>query len=166
MVSERPQRGSWPPRARRSRSTAQWAPYLAVNLLGVLACSRAVVPGMITARRGRLITVISDAGRVGEPGLDAYAAAKAGAGGLMRSLAQSLGRFGITANSVALGMTRTPAMDAALADPEFVARVLSRYAIRRVGEPAAALIAFLASPAASWITGQTYPVNGGFSVTQ
>ncbi|OXR40163.1 3-oxoacyl-[acyl-carrier-protein] reductase FabG [Nocardia cerradoensis] len=146
---------------------AQWAPFLEVNLYGVLACCRAVVPGMIEARHGRIITVVSDAGRVGEAGLEAYSAAKAGAAGLMRSLAHSLGRFGITANSVALGITRTPAMDAILADPDLVTRVLSRYPVRRVGEPAdaAAMISFLASTAGSWITGQTYPVNGGFSVT-
>ncbi|AHH19998.1 putative 3-oxoacyl-[acyl-carrier-protein] reductase [Nocardia nova SH22a] len=146
----------------------QWAPFLQVNLYGVLACCRAVVPGMISARHGRIITVVSDAGRVGAAGLEAYGAAKAGAAGLMRSLAHSLGRFGITANSVALGITRTPAMDAVLADADLVARVLSRYPLRRVGEPAdaAAMISFLASGAGGWITGQTYPVNGGFSVTR
>lgn len=147
---------------------AQWTPFLEVNLYGVLACCRVVVPGMIAARHGRLITVVSDAGRVGAAGLEAYSAAKAGAAGLMRSLAHSLGRFGITANSVALGITRTPAMDAVLADRSMLDRVLSRYPVRRVGEPAdaAAVISFLASAAGSWITGQTYPVNGGFSVTQ
>lgn len=147
---------------------ANWEPFLAVNLTGVLACSRAVTPGMIELGRGRLITVISDAGRVGEAGLEVYSAAKAGAAGLMRALARSLGRFGITANSVALGFTRTPAMTRVLENEEMVKRALAHYSIRRVGEPtdAAALISFLASPAASWITGQTYPVNGGFSVSQ
>jgi 3-oxoacyl-[acyl-carrier protein] reductase len=147
---------------------AAWEPFLAVNLHAVLACSRAVVPGMIAAGGGRLITVISDAGRVGEAGLEAYSAAKAGAAGLMRALARSLARFHITANSVAIGMTRTPAMERVLADDEMTGRVLSHYLIRRVGEPAdvAAMVSYLASEAGSWITGQTYPVNGGFSVTQ
>ncbi|MBL1080195.1 SDR family oxidoreductase [Nocardia sp. 2] len=147
---------------------AQWEPYLTVNLLGVMVCCRAVIPGMIEARHGRLITVISDAGRVGQAGLEVYSAAKAGAAGLMRGLARSLGRFDITANSVALGMTRTPAMDEVLDDDARVEKILAGYPIRRVGEPAdaAAVISFLASPAAGWITGQTYPVNGGFSVTQ
>jgi 3-oxoacyl-[acyl-carrier protein] reductase len=147
---------------------ADWEPFVAVNLRAVLACSRAVVPAMIAAGGGRLITIISDAGRVGEAGLEAYSAAKAGAAGLMRALARSLARFHITANSVAIGMTRTPAMERVLADDEMTGRVLSHYLIRRVGEPAdvAAMVSFLASEAASWITGQTYPVNGGFSVTQ
>lgn len=145
-----------------------WEPYLAVNLFGVMACCRAVVPGMIEAGGGRLITVISDAGRVGEANMEAYSAAKAGAAGLMRALARSLGRHRITANSVALGFTRTPAMDLVLANEEMTKKALSNYMIRRVGEPtdAAAMVSYLASEAASWITGQTIPVNGGFSVTQ
>lgn len=146
---------------------ADWERYLAVNLHGVLACCRAVIPGMISARHGRIITVISDAGRVGEAGLEVYSAAKAGAAGLMRSLARSLGRYGITANSVALGFTRTPAMAGVLDDDARVAKILAGYPLRRVGEPAdaAAVIGLLAAPAGGWITGQTYPVNGGFSVT-
>jgi 2-hydroxycyclohexanecarboxyl-CoA dehydrogenase len=145
-----------------------WEQFMAVNLSAVMSCCRAVVPGMIGMNQGRLITVISDAGRVGEAGLEAYSAAKAGAAGFMRALARSLGRFGITANSVAIGITRTPAMTKVLANEDMVKRALSHYTIRRVGEPtdAAAMIGFLASEAASWITGQTYPVNGGFSVSQ
>ena len=157
-----------PPQPFWESTPAQWEPYLAVNLMGVMACCRAVIPGMIDARHGRIITVVSDAGRVGEAGLEVYSAAKAGAAGLMRSLARSLGRFGITANSVALGMMRTPIMGDVLSNDALVERVLSGYMIRRVGEPidAAAVIGFLASSAGSWITGQTYPVNGGFSVTR
>jgi 2-hydroxycyclohexanecarboxyl-CoA dehydrogenase len=147
---------------------ADWEPFLAVNLDGVLFCCRAVIPGMIEAGAGRLITIISDAGRVGEARLEVYSAAKAGAAGLMRGLARSLGRHQITANSVAIGFTNTPAMAGAVANEEFTRKALTSYIIRRVGEPgdAAAMVTFLASDAASWITGQTYPVNGGFSVSQ
>jgi 3-oxoacyl-[acyl-carrier protein] reductase len=146
---------------------ADWQAYLEVNLDGVVFCCRAVLPAMVDAGRGRLITIISDAGRVGEAGLEVYSAAKAGAAGLMRGLARSLGRHHITANSVAIGFTNTPAMAAVVANEELSKRVLSNYMIRRVGEPAdaAAMVTFLASDAASWITGQTYPVNGGFSVS-
>jgi 3-oxoacyl-[acyl-carrier protein] reductase len=147
---------------------ASWEPFLAVNLHGVMACSRAVIPGMIHTGHGRVITIISDAGRVGEAGMEAYSAAKAGAAGLMRALARSLGRYHITANSVAIGFTDTPALARVTGDPDLTRKVLSNYIIRRVGQPsdAAAMVTFLASPAASWITGQTYPVNGGFSVNQ
>jgi 3-oxoacyl-[acyl-carrier protein] reductase len=147
---------------------ADWEPYLAVNLDGVLFCCRAVIPGMIEAGHGRLITIVSDAGRVGEARLEVYSAAKAGAAGLMRGLARSLGRHLITANSVAIAFTNTPATASAVANEELTRRALSQYIIRRVGEPTdpAAMVTFLASDAASWITGQTYPVNGGFSVSQ
>ena len=146
---------------------AAWEPFLQVNLYGVMNCCRAVIPGMLEAGNGgRLITIISDAGRVGEPGLEAYSAAKAGAAGLMRALARSLGRFEITANCVAIATTRTPAVEAMTSNEDLVKRMLRNYIIRRVGEPSdvAAMVTFLASNAASWTTGQTYPVNGGFSV--
>jgi 3-oxoacyl-[acyl-carrier protein] reductase len=115
---------------------------------------------------GRLITVISDAGRVGEPGLEAYSAAKAGAAGLMRALAKSLGRYEITANSVAIATTNTPAVRRMVENEELAKKVLRNYTIRRFGEPSdvAAMVTFLASGSSGWITGQTYPVNGGFSV--
>ncbi|MGA6161522.1 SDR family NAD(P)-dependent oxidoreductase [Amycolatopsis magusensis] len=147
---------------------ADWEPFLAVNLHGVLACCRAVLPGMVHSGHGRLITVISDAGRVGEAGMEAYSAAKAGAAGLMRALARSVGRHQVTANCVAIGLTDTPTLAAVTGDPELTRKVLSNYLIRRVGRPsdAAAVVTLLASPAGSWITGQTYPVNGGFSVSQ
>jgi 2-hydroxycyclohexanecarboxyl-CoA dehydrogenase len=144
-----------------------WQPWLATSLSGVLNCCRAVVPGMIERKGGRIITVISDAGRVGDASLAVYAAAKAGAAGFMRSLAQGVGQFGITANCVSLAAIRTTSTEEIVKDEDVVRKMLRRYPIRRLGEPsdAAALILFLASDAASWITGQTYPVNGGFSFT-
>ena len=151
------------------KDPSEWEPFLQVNLYGVMNCCRAVLPGMIEAGRGgRIITVISDAGRVGEAGLEAYSAAKAGAAGLMRALARSLGRFEITANSVAIATTNTPTVQGMTRNEDLMKRVLKNYIIRRVGEPSdvAAMVTFLASSAASWTTGQTYPVNGGFSVNQ
>lgn len=99
-------------------------------------------------------------------GLEAYSAAKAGAAGLTRALARDLGRYDITANNVAIAATRTPAIAAMTQNEELAKRVLRGYIVRRFGEPndVAAMITFLASNASGWITGQTYPVNGGFSV--
>lgn len=146
---------------------ADWQPYLAVNLLGVMHCARAVLPSMIERRWGRIVTIVSDAGRVGESGMAAYAAAKAGAGGFTRSIAAEVGRFGITANAVSLGTMRTPMTEALWADgdEERQRAILRRYAIRRPGTPddVAGMVNFLCSDSASWITGQTYPVNGGSS---
>lgn len=142
-----------------------WQPFLGTNLYGVLNCVRAAAPGMIRRSYGRIVSVISDAGRVGEPNLEVYSAAKAGAAGFMRAIAKALGRYTITANCVALGTTRTPATERAIANEELAKRMLRQYTIRRFGEPqdAANMILFLASDAASWITGQTVPVNGGYS---
>jgi 2-hydroxycyclohexanecarboxyl-CoA dehydrogenase len=144
-----------------------WDRWLGPNLFGVLNCCHATVPGMIDRGYGRLVTVISEAGRVGEPNYVVYSGAKAGAAGFMRALAKALGRYMITANCVSLAGIATPGLAERNADPEMVKRKLSRYVIRRLGQPsdAAAMILFLASDAASWITGQTYPVNGGYSVS-
>jgi 3-oxoacyl-[acyl-carrier protein] reductase len=143
-----------------------WDAFIGVNLYGVLHCSSAVIPGMIERSFGRLITIISDAGRVGEPNLEIYSAAKAGAAGFMRAVARTLGRYQITANSVAIATTRTPTVAGMTENEELAKRVLRNYTIRRFGEPSdvANMVLFLASDASSWITGQTYPVNGGYSV--
>jgi 2-hydroxycyclohexanecarboxyl-CoA dehydrogenase len=146
-------------------STETWNAFLGVNLYGVINCTSAVLPGMIERKQGRLITIVSDAGRVGEPGLEIYSAAKAGAAGFMRAVARAVGRYMITANSVSIATTRTPGVADVTEDAERAKRMLSHYTIRRFGEPSdvANMVLFLASDASSWITGQTYPVNGGFS---
>jgi NAD(P)-dependent dehydrogenase (short-subunit alcohol dehydrogenase family) len=142
-----------------------WEPFLGTNLFGVLNCVRVAGPPMIARKYGKIVTVISDAGRVGEPHLEIYSGAKAGAAGFMRAVAKDLGRAGITANCVALGATNTPAIARATSDPEALKRMLKVYQIKRVGEPedAANMILFLSSDASSWITGQTIPINGGYS---
>lgn len=142
-----------------------WDRWIAVNFHGVLNCSRHAVPGMIEGKWGRLVTIISDAGRAGEGnGLEVYSGAKAGAAGFTRGIARAVGRYGITANCVAISATETPGVAPYLADPDYMKKMLSAYVIRRVGQPIdiAAAVLFLASGAGSWVTGQTYPVNGGF----
>ncbi|WP_372394639.1 SDR family NAD(P)-dependent oxidoreductase [Azospirillum sp. HJ39] len=144
----------------------EWNQWLGTNFFGVLNGCKAVLPGMMRRRYGRIVTVISDAGRVGEPHLAVYSGAKAGAAGFMRALAKAVGRANVTANCIALSGIRTPGVEALLGD-EAVAKMLKSYIIRRLGEPddAANMILFLASDAASWITGQTYPVNGGYATS-
>ncbi|MEU4233778.1 SDR family oxidoreductase [Nonomuraea sp. NPDC026600] len=142
-----------------------WRPFVDVNLYGPMNCTRAFLPGMKDAGYGRVVTVISDAGRVGEAGLEAYSAAKAGAAGFTRAIARVAGQYGITANNVAIAVTRTPTTSAYI-DEVGPKKLFSRYIIRRAGEPEdiAPVVLLLASKQAGWITGQTYPVNGGYSV--
>lgn len=143
-----------------------WDRYLAVNLYGVLHCARAVLPAMVAQRWGRLITIVSDAGRTGDKYMAAYSAAKAGAAGLSRALALETGQHGVTVNNISLGTMRTPLTDALWAGENPSAQtILKSYVVRRPGLPedVAPLAVYLASEHASWITGQTYPVNGGYS---
>ena len=144
----------------------QWRAFVDVNLYGVLNCCRHALPILIEqGDGGRLITVVSEAARTGEPRIEVYAAAKAGAAGFTRSIAKSVGRYGITANSVALGTMANTYYDEM--DPDDLRERLAAYVVRRPGQPeeVAALIAHLAGPDAAWITGQTIPINGGIATS-
>jgi 3-oxoacyl-[acyl-carrier protein] reductase len=147
---------------------ADWDRFFRTNLQGVMNCCHAALPEMVAQTRGRIVTIVSDSGRIGEARLSAYAAAKAGAAGFVRSIAKETGRYGITCNAISLSTLEPPMSEEQLA--QFLASdrskaQLSRYTIRRFGKPddVAAMALFLCSDAASWITGQTYPVNGGYS---
>lgn len=139
---------------------ADWERFFAVNTYGVMYATRAVLPHMIDKHWGRVITIVSDAGRVGEVGLAAYGAAKAGAAGFSRAVAREVGRHAITVNNISLGSMNTP--NRPTDDP-----ALKRYIVRRFGEPedVAGMTLYLASSMSSWVTGQTFAVNGGYSVT-
>jgi 3-oxoacyl-[acyl-carrier protein] reductase len=141
-----------------------WEGFVRVNLFGVMYVTRAVLPAMIERAAGRIVTIVSDASRTGDANMAAYAAAKAGAGGLIRSVAREVGRHGITANCIALGSINQTERPAEV-EEEQLATLIRRYPIRRRGLPSdvANLTLFLASDLAPWITGQTIPVNGGYS---
>jgi 3-oxoacyl-[acyl-carrier protein] reductase len=148
---------------------SDWDPFFQVNLYGVMHCVRAVTPAMIEKRWGRVVTIISDAARTGEINMAAYAAAKAGAAGFTRAYAREVGRYDITANNIAIATMHRPTADSTPVSDEQAARmkdVFRRYIVRRRGEPeeVAGLVAYLASPLGAWVSGQTYPVNGGYSV--
>lgn len=145
-----------------------WKHYIDVNLYGAMNCTSACIPHMIEKKAGRIITIISDAGRMGDVGLEIYAGAKAGAAGFMRAVARTLGRHMITANCVSISATLTPNIEKRLqADPERYKKMMEKYIIRRPGraEDVANMVLYLASGASSWITGQTYPVNGGYALS-
>lgn len=150
-----------------------WMQPIGVNFFGVLNCTSAVIPGMISSQApARIITIISDAARNGDAGFEVYAGAKAGAAGFMRGVARAMGRYNITANCIAISATATPSVAPRIealkkSDPEKYKKMFNGYIIRRPGMPEdiANMAQFLASDASSWITGQTYPVNGGFTLS-
>ena len=141
---------------------ADWEDLVAVNLVGTMHCCRAVTDRMIAQRSGRIINLASEAGKGNEKRIVVYGTTKGGVISLTRGLALELGRYDITVNAVCPGVTRTP-MTFYLNDD--LEREWARmYPLRRLGRPEdiAPLITFLASPEASWITGQAISVNGGF----
>ncbi|MCW1428200.1 SDR family NAD(P)-dependent oxidoreductase [Novosphingobium sp. JCM 18896] len=144
-----------------------WPRYLGTNLYGVLNCCHAIIPAMVEAKKGRIVTIVSDSGRTGEPKLAVYAAAKAGANGFVRSIAKEVGRHGITCNAVSLSSLMPDMPQEQLEEFEksdHAKKQLSNYIVRRYGrsQDVATLVTYLCSNAASWITGQTYPLNGGY----
>lgn len=147
---------------------AGWDRFFRANLFGVMNCCHALIPNMVEAQRGRIVTIVSDAGRIGEARLAVYAAAKAGAAGFVRSIAKEVGRFNVTCNAISLSTLEPPMppeqLEAYLKSDRAKAYT-SRYVVRRYGKPqdVAPMVAFLCSKSASWITGQTYPVNGGYT---
>jgi len=144
----------------RDMDPATWSQPIDVNLYGVLNCSHAVITGMCERRWGRVITIASGAGTVGlKLGVSTYAAGKGGSIAFMRHLAIENAAFGVTANTLALGLMQLPT-------EEGTAALARQIPVGRVGTPddIAAACVYLASEEASWMTGQTIELNGG-SVT-
>ncbi|HXR62802.1 MAG TPA: 3-oxoacyl-ACP reductase FabG [Rudaea sp.] len=138
-----------------------WQAILDTNLSSVYRTSKAVMRGMMKARKGRIVNIASVVGVTGNPGQSNYAAAKAGIIAFSKSLAREIGSRGITVNVVAPGFIDTD-MTRSLTDDQRQA-LLGQIALGRLGSPQdiAQAVLFLVSPAAAYITGETMHVNGG-----
>lgn len=161
------------------KERAEWEKEIQINLWSMINCTRAVLDGMIARKSGAIVSLGSDAGRMGEFREGVYGACKAGVIALSKSLAREVGRHGIRLNVVCPGMT-IPASEEdfgslsmwaadtnrAFSTPEMQARIAKAYPLRRIGKPEdlAGAVLFLASDAASFITGQTLSVSGGYTM--
>ena len=164
------------PRPFAETEREDWDYTVNLCLYGVFNCTRVVLPDMIKNKYGKIVNMISDAGRVGEPFLAAYSAAKGGVVAFQKALAKEVGRYNINVNGVSAGATDTERIletrektKAKLGEEEFNKRLeamLKAYPIRRFGEPVdlARMCVFLSSDLSKHITGQTISVSGGFSM--
>jgi 2-hydroxycyclohexanecarboxyl-CoA dehydrogenase len=145
---------------------ATWRKVIDINLYGPLNLTRAVLPGMIERASGRIVSLASDAGRVGSSGEAVYAACKGGMISFSKSVAREVARHGITLNVVSPGPSDTP-LFARFDESGKLAGALERaIPMRRLGQPEdyPGIIAFLISDDASFITGQTVSVSGGLTM--
>lgn len=149
-----------------------WRRWVDINYFGVLNCTKAVLPDMRERSWGRVISIISDAGRIGEPRQAVYAGAKAAILGFSKSIAREMGRHAITVNCVSLGSILHDEWVQAWGDEAEarIAKMMRFYPMARgldrlgVPEDAASAVAFLASTRAEWITGQVLSVSGGYTM--
>jgi len=143
---------------------AQWDRVLDINLKGTFLCTRAVAKVMLKARRGRIVSIASIVGLIGNPGQANYAASKAGVIGLTKAVAKELATRGVTCNAIAPGFIKTEMTDRL---PEDVKqRLLANIPMGTLGEPGdvAQAAGFLVSDAARYITGHVLVVDGGLAM--
>jgi 2-hydroxycyclohexanecarboxyl-CoA dehydrogenase len=144
-----------------------WDRVIAINFRGPLNCCKAVIPGMQARGRGKIVTISSDAARVGSTGEAVYAGCKAGLIGFSKTLARELARYNINVNVVCPGPTETALLRSAMADrPGVLAAMAKSIPMRRLGQPEdlAGAVAFFASHDSDYATGQVLSISGGLTM--
>ncbi|HEX6547529.1 MAG TPA: glucose 1-dehydrogenase [Candidatus Dormibacteraeota bacterium] len=146
-----------------------WEKLLRINLFGQIAVAHAFARGMAARGRGSIVNIASDAGKVGSSGETVYSATKGGVIAFTRSLARELARSGVRVNCVCPGPTETPFLEAFQAHEKggrIIEAMTRMVPMRRLGQPdeIAAMVTFLASDDAGYITGQSFSVNGGLTM--
>jgi len=156
--------GAWSVGPFAQTTPEMWYRDIDVNFIGPLHLMHVALPHLVQSQQGRIVNVVSDSSRVGEPTVAVYSGAKAGLAGFSRSLAKEIGRDGITVNCVSLSTTVTPAARETYSEDQ-LKKMVARYPMGRLGTPddAASMILYLLGPEASWVTGQTISVNGGYA---
>ncbi len=144
-----------------------WDKVIAINFRGPINCTRAVLPHMVQRKYGKILSIASDAGRVGSSGEAVYSGAKGGVIAFSKTIAREMSRFGINVNCVCPGPTETPLFDEiASGNPKLAEGLKRAIPLRRLGKPGdiANAVAFLVSDEAEYITGQTLSVSGGLTM--
>ena len=147
---------------------ATWMKVLDINLTGVFRMTRAAIPELIKSGGGAIINISTVASLIGIRGLSAYAASKGGLDALTRSLAVDYAQDNIRCNAVNPGLIDTPMAAPLMADPASLEPIMAQYAIRRPGKPeeVARMVLYLASDEATWVTGGTFPIDGGMTISK
>jgi 2-hydroxycyclohexanecarboxyl-CoA dehydrogenase len=146
---------------------ATWERIVAVNFFGTVRCCHVVVPGMVERRRGRVVNIASDAGRVGSSGEAVYSGSKGGVIAFSKALARETASAGVSVNVVCPGPTDTPLLDqVAQASQKLYDGLAGAVPMKRIGQPGdiAPAVVFLASDGAAYITGQAVSVSGGLTM--
>ena len=146
---------------------ATWVRVLDVNLTGVFRMTRAVLPQMLKQAKGAIINISSVASLIGLPALSAYAASKGALDALTRALAVDYAKEGIRCNVVNPGLIDTPMAAPLMSNPDLLSPILSHYPLRRAGKPeeVAHMVLYLASDEATWVTGGTFRIDGGMTIS-
>lgn len=164
------------------KTVEEWEKEVKLNFWSMVYCTRAVLEHFVAQKSGAVVSIGSDAGRMGEYREAVYGAMKGGVIALTKALARETGRFGVRLNVVCPGMTLPASQEHVSAqsmwskeggagswiinDPELIERIKKGYPLRRIGRPedVASAVVFLASDAASFVTGQTLSVSGGYTM--